>query len=125
MSAQLSPIPLAVGEIYAGLSRDHDTGAWHHLVLLPATVDKHLNWQEAIDWAKTVGGELPTRWESALLYANCRQTIDTAYWYWTSSPYAGDERYAWGQYFGYGTQYGNLKDYTYRARAVRRVEIAP
>jgi hypothetical protein len=109
------------GEIYAGLSRDPDTGAWHHLVLLPDLPDKDLAWQEAIDWAKSVGGELPTRWESALLYANARDHIDDSYWHWISTPFAGDERYAWSQLFGYGNQGYDHKDYAGLARAVRRV----
>lgn len=52
------------GESYAGLSRDPETGEWHHLVMLPATPNKDLTWQEAIDWATSVGGELPTRKEA-------------------------------------------------------------
>lgn len=118
-----STFPLAEGEVYAGLSRDPDTGAWHHVVLLPALPDKDLGWQAAIDWARSVGGELPTRWESALLYANCRQTIDLDYWYWTSTPFAGDERAAWGQSFDYGNQSYGHKAYTGRPRAVRRVPV--
>lgn len=101
-------IDIADGEHYAGLSRDHDTGAWHHVVLLPATPDKDLTWQQAIDWAKSVGGELPTRFESALLYANLRDQVDLDNWHWTATPYAGAERSAWMQYFGYGYQgYGH------------------
>lgn len=117
------PIPLAVGEIYAGLSRDSDTGAWHHLVLLPATTDKGLTWQEAIDWAKSIGGELPTRFESALLYANVRDQVDQDYWHWTSTPHASEPSWAWNQYFDGGTQNYGPKDYPYRARAVRRVPV--
>ncbi|MBK8916398.1 MAG: DUF1566 domain-containing protein [Phycisphaerales bacterium] len=73
-------------------------------MLLPAE-SPGVTWQEAIDWAKSVGGELPTRFEAALLYANVRDKIDPDYWYWTGTPLAGDERYAWGQYFSYGYQY--------------------
>lgn len=117
------PFPLAVGEIYAGLSRDPDTGAWHHLILLPAVIDKVLTWQEAIDWAKSVGGELPTRFESALLYANVRDQIDQDYWYWTATQHASEPSWAWGQYFGYGLQSHYLKVIPTRARAVRRVPV--
>lgn len=116
-----STFPLAAGEVYAGLSRDPDTGAWHHLILLPATTDKDLTWKEAIDWAKSVGGELPTRMDSALLYANARGQIDDSYWHWTATPSGGDERYAWVQYFLDGNQLNDRKDVRYRARAVRRV----
>lgn len=122
ISSRFPDIDIAEGEVYAGLSRDRDTGTWHHVVLLPSLPDKDLNWQEAIDWARSMGGELPTRWESALLYANCRQTIDTNYWYWTASPYAGDERYAWCQYFDDGCQ-DYRQDTHFRARAVRRVPV--
>jgi hypothetical protein len=111
------------GEVYAGLSRDPDTGAWHHLVLLPATTDKDLKWQEAIDWAKSVGGELPTRDESALLYANVRDQIDQDYWYWTSTPHASEPCWAWTQTFDFGIQNDFHKDYHTRARAVRRIPI--
>jgi hypothetical protein len=123
MSAPTLPFPLAEGETYAGLSRDPEMGTWHHLILLPATPDKELTWQEATDWAKSVGGEMPTRFESALLYANARQSIDTDYWHWTATPYAGDEQSAWMQHFGDGLQDDGHKDYHSKARAVRRVPV--
>lgn len=117
------PFELADGEHYAGLTRDHATGAWHHLVLLPATTDKNLTWQEAIDWAKSVGGELPSRFESALLYTNLRDKVDLDNWHWTATPVAGDERYAWMQHFYYGCQDDGHKGYDVRAVAVRRVPV--
>lgn len=117
------PFPLADGEVYAGLSRNHDTGAWHHLVLLPATTDKILTWQEAIDWARSVGGELPTRDESALLYANVRDLLDQDHWYWTSTPHASEPSWAWYQGVYDGGQYDDRKDLHLRARAVRRVPV--
>jgi hypothetical protein len=41
--------------------------------------------------------------------------------YWSSTEIDAD--YAWGQTFGNGAQYRNLKDYSYRVRAVRRVPL--
>ena len=117
------PFALSDGEVYAGLSRDHDTGAWHHLVLLPAVTDQDLTWDEAKAWAASVGGDLPTRFESALLYANARDQIDTDPWYWTATEVASEPSWAWGQYFDDGYQYGGLKGSHYRARAVRRVPV--
>lgn len=116
-----APPQLNPDEHYAGLSRDHDTGAWHHLVLLPATTDKDLTWKQAIEWAKSVGGDLPTRFESALLYANLRDQIDAGYWYWTATPVADEPAWAWGQGFYNGDQDASRKGTRGRARAVRRV----
>ena len=123
IESRFPDIDIAEGEHYAGLSRDHDTGAWHHVVLLPATTDKDLTWQQAIDWAKSVGGELPTRFESALLYANLRDKLNRDEWHWTATPFASDERFAWLQLFHDGFQDFNLKGGYYRAVAVRRVPV--
>lgn len=123
ISARFPDVDLADGEVYAGLSRDPVTGAWHHLVLLPAITDKGLTWQQAIDWAKSVGGELPTRDESALLYANVRDKIDQDYWHWTATEVASEPSWAWSQNFDDGYQYGSHKGYHGRARAVRRAPV--
>ena len=112
---------LRPGEHYAGISRDPETGEWHHLVLLPATTEKDLTWQEAIDWATSVGGELPTRFEAALLYANLRDKLDTDHWHWTGTQHANEPAWAWDQTFGIGNQFYSRKGVHYRARAVRRV----
>jgi len=44
-------------------------------------------------------------------------------WYWSSTPYAGTDDYAWFQSFNHGTQNVFHKSYRYRARAVRRLII--
>jgi len=108
------------GEHLAGLCMI-DGKPNHWLILLPAAPDKDLNWQGAIDWAKSVGGELPTRFESALIFANLRDKVDLDNWHWTATPYAGDERYAWMQHFYYGSQLPGHEASAYRAVAVRRV----
>ena len=108
------------GEVNAGLCVV-DGKFSHWLILLPDTLDRGLAWQEAIGWARSVGGELPTRDESALLYANVRDQIDQDHWYWTSAPHASEPSWAWLQNFDDGGQYDDRKDYHNRARAVRRV----
>ena len=111
------------GESNAGLVMvDGKPGYW--LILLPH-VSPDLKWQDAIDWARSVGGELPTRFESALLYANVRDQIDTDYWYWTATPDAGYDDCALVQDIDYGDQFAARKDEHFRARAVRRVELKP
>lgn len=119
----MNGIELNEGEHYAGLSRDHETGVWHHLVLLPGMPEKDLTWQEAIDWAKSVGGELPTRFESALLYANLRDQVYKNYWYWNATEVADVPAWAWLQNFLLGYQSYGHKDNHNRARAVRRVPV--
>ena len=113
-------IELAAGEIYAGLVLDDDGKPSHHLVLLPGDA-KNVTWQAAIDWAATVGGELPTRREQSLLFANAKQHIEPA-WYWSAESHS-NASYAWGQSFSNGDQYGYRKSYEERARAVRRIHV--
>ena len=110
------------GEHYAGICIV-DGKVSHHLVLLPQE-SPDVTWQGAIDWAKSVNGELPTRFEAALLYANLRDKADNDYWHWTATLVAGYESSAWIQVFGDGGQYYGHKGGHGRARAVRRVEIA-
>lgn len=65
---------------------------------------------------------LPSRFESALLYATLREQIELGDWYWTSTQYSSN--FAWMQYFGDGSQTSYLyKDYEGRAVAVRRLVL--
>lgn len=112
-------ISLAPGERYAGIVLKDDGYPSHHLVLLPSEAEE-VEWQEAKDWAKNQGGELPTRREQALLYANLKSEFKQA-WYWSSE--AHGDAYAWGQHFSNGHQYYSRQDNEHRARAVRRLSI--
>lgn len=83
--------------------------------------EKDVTWDEAKAWAASVGGELPTRREQAMLFANRREGQYKPRWYWSCEPSAGEERSAWSQLFFFGNQSYYHEDSTYRARAVRRV----
>jgi hypothetical protein len=111
---------LVSGEQYAGiiLSKGKPT---HHLILLAGEIDK-ATWPKAGAWAKKQGGELPTRREQALLFANVPGEFKPE-WYWSSEQHASYPSGAWVQSFSFGGQTGNLKDYGSRARAVRRLKI--
>lgn len=112
-------IELKPGEHYAGLVLDADGAASHHLVLLPGE-GEDLAWQDAKDWATAAGGELPTRQEQALLYANLKGQFKPT-WYWSAEAYSDDGSYAWTQGFSNGYQsYYLRKSYEGQARAVRR-----
>lgn len=111
---------LAKGEHYAGLILEKGKPA-HHLVLLPGELES-ATWRDAVAWAKKQGGELPSRREQSLLFANAKEHFQER-WYWSGEQVAGDESYAWTQGFLIGTQYDDHKDNECRARAVRRVGI--
>ena len=111
---------LADGETYAGILLKYGKPS-HHLVLLAADT-KPLTWKQATAWAAKQGGELPTRKEQALLFANAADAFERA-WYWSSEQYADDESYAWCQTFDDGSQGYNLTGIKLRARAVRRIPI--
>lgn len=111
-------IALAAGEHYAGLVLRADGTPSHHLVLLPGE-GEDLEWEEAKAWALEANGELPTRQEQALLYANCKAQFQPT-WYWSSEPHETNSSYAWCQYFDGGSQDINHENNSCRARAVRR-----
>ena len=114
-------IQLADGEHYAGIILGKDGAPNHHLILLPGE-DGSIKWKAAGEWAAKAGGELPTRSEQALLYANLKEQFQPAY-YWSSEQHAATSDYAWCQYFDSGTQDdGHIYD-EMRARAVRRIYI--
>lgn len=109
-------IELHPGERYAGPVLNEHGLLSHHLVLLPGDADD-LDWTAAKQWAKEAGGELPTRQEQALLFANLKSEFEGAY-YWSSEEYSSS--YAWNQGFYHGLQYYLSKSAESRARAVRR-----
>lgn len=114
-------IELRPGEHYAGLVTGRDGDASYHLVLM-ADETEDVTWKDAQAWASKIGGELPTRREQALLYANCKPEFKPE-WYWSAEAHEKDASYAWRQAFGYGYQdYGHI-GYQFRARAVRRLPI--
>lgn len=111
---------LAEGEHYAGIIIQ-DGKISHHLVLLPGDSDP-ATWSKAKTFAKNAGGELPTRSEQALLFANLKEQFQSS-WYWSSEQCAPHDACAWSQYFSYGSQDVGHEDNDCRVRAVRRLPI--
>lgn len=114
-------INLKPGERYAGIVLGKDGVPDHHLILLPVKAED-VTWEQAKGFAKEAGGELPTRREQALLYANLKEEFEPQ-WYWSCEQHASHSNYAWTQYFNYGDQLYGLKASGFRARAVRRLVI--
>jgi hypothetical protein len=121
-------VPPAIGQpwpgidgIYAGVSKGEEGQPDAHLVLLAAQPGRNMKWEDAVAWAQGLGdgARLPTRFESALLYAHLQDQFDTSNWHWTGTQYSSN--YAWGQYFDDGRQDNGSKKAEARARAVRRL----
>lgn len=112
---------LQPGERYAGIILGKDGAPDHHLILLPGEAES-VNWQQAGEFAVKAGGELPTRREQSLLYANLKDEFQSA-WYWSGEQHAAYSGNAWSQDFDLGTQYWRYKSNLNRARAVRRIAI--
>ena len=112
---------LRPGEVYAGLLLGENGAPDVHVFLLPGEVSG-VTWPDAKTWAEKIGGELPTRREQSLLFANAKASFQPA-WYWSGEQHASYSDRAWGQDFGYGNQSDFRKSFAGRARAVRRLPI--
>ena len=110
-------LPLAQpGERYLGSYTDKN-GKLCHIFLLPG--DEKKNWKDSVEWAKSLGGDLPNRIEQTMLYAYMPEEFQKEY-YWSNTLHAEDSDYAWCQGFYTGSQVSTLTYYELRARAVRR-----
>ncbi|MBH2020065.1 MAG: hypothetical protein I8H91_11085 [Burkholderiales bacterium] len=112
------------GGIYCGVSRGEDGQPDAHIVLLEAIPATNLSWENAVKWAEGLGNgaRLPTRFESALLYANLHDKLEKEYWNWTGTQFSASS--AVYQFFGYGGQGNSDKKSKARARAVRLVQLS-
>lgn len=115
-SQSIHILPLKEGETYAGAIINPD-GTGHHVILLDGDSDG-ANWNAQMDWAKSIGGDLPNFVECALLFSNMKSKFDDEF-YWSSEQHTSTSGYA----FGKGIQFYGFKSFDYRARAVRRLEI--
>ena len=113
--------PLADGEHYAGLILGKEGKPDHHLVLMPGEAED-VSWSAGREWAQGLGGDLPTRRELALLYANLREQFQRM-WYWSCEPQEPRSHLVWGQNFTSGIQTMYGRPFRGRARAVRRLPV--
>ncbi|KVU22285.1 hypothetical protein WK65_18265 [Burkholderia ubonensis] len=116
---QIQLPPLAEGEVYLGGFVDAN-GDVTHTILLPG--DTCATWSKALDWAKSIGGDLPTRVELAVAYSKHRDLFEQRA-YWSNEAVYDDPGWAWCQYFGSGGQDLTRQGSELRARAVRRLPI--
>ncbi|KWF29884.1 DUF1566 domain-containing protein [Burkholderia pseudomultivorans] len=111
-------IPLAAGERVAGQILLEDGSLSHYLILLPGEAED-LDWESAKAWAAEREGELPTRREQSLLFANLKGEFEPT-WYWSSERHESNSGWAWCQTFLSGYQDRSAQYGRCRARAVRR-----
>lgn len=119
--AQFLTDNLREGELYAGLLLGKNGDPDIHVILLPGKAEK-LSWDQAKQFAAHAGGELPTRREQSLLFANLKEEFDP-YWHWSSEQHPSYPSDAWFQGFHDGGQSFSHKSDGGRARAVRRLII--
>lgn len=113
---------LAEDEVYIG-KVSNTNGQLHHVILLAGDNDGAA-WQEQMGWAKSIGGDLPTRIEHLVLLANHRDQFEPdAYWSNEPDTDPGYSGCAWFQSFIGGYQSYYHKGAALRARAVRRLII--
>ena len=110
---------LQEGEHYAGLILGKEGKPDQHLVLLAGEAQE-VSWSSALEWARGSGGDLPTRRELALLYANLREQFQRV-WYWSCEPQEPRAQLVWGQNFTSGIQTMDGRPFRGDARAVRRL----
>ena len=120
-ATKLATPKLNAGEIYAGIILGKNGQPDQHLILLPGQADD-VTFQQAQEFATKAGGELPTRREQSLLYANLKEEFENRR-YWSGEQHAAGSDYAWYQLFTNGHQHISREDGKLRARAVRRVAI--
>lgn len=112
---------LAEGEIYVGVIGDAH-GNINHVILLPGDNDDATH-EAQIEWAKSIGGDLPTRIEQVMLWATHRDQFKKD-WYWSNETHHAESGWAWCQDFtGGGLQRFGYRYSELRARAVRRLLI--
>lgn len=108
------------GGTFAGITTKPD-GTHHAVVLLPDQ-GTFPTWNKAMDWAKKLNAELPTRPVAALLFANVKAQLLPC-WHWTSEE--DDAAYAWLCGFNHGRQYYDHKSFEGSAVAVRCIPLEP
>jgi len=113
--------PLNDGEIHIAALTDAK-GELYHLILLPGDNDDATHAAQ-MEWAKSIGGDLPSRVEQALLWERARDQFEKG-WYWSNeTTHHTESGWAWFQTFGDGNQNYNYTSSELRARAVRRLPI--
>ena len=117
------------GGTYAGLVRGENGQPDYHLILDDGESQQEFTWEAAEACAQRVIADghqdftLPTRIESALLFANLHYKFNFNHWYWTRTEHSPGRAYS--QNFYSGKQDDHIVAIEAHARFVRRVALRP
>ena len=106
------------GGTFAGITTSK-SGMHHAVVLLPDH-GTELAWKKAMNWAKKLEAELPSRPIAAMLFHNLKDKLQPG-WHWTSEE--DDASCAWICTFSNGDQNYFHKSYECSAVAVRCIPL--
>ena len=93
------------------------SGRVRHIFLMAG--DEKKNWNDGMEWAKELGGDLPDRIEQAMFHTFMPEEFQKEA-YWSNTQHAGNSNYSWCQYFYDGGQDDYYKKDELRVRPVRR-----
>lgn len=108
-----------MAETYIGFYSDKDGNRVDFWLLDGDNADA--THEAQLEWAKSIGGDLPNRIEQAMLWANHRDQFKRC-WYWSNEIHHTESGWAWSQTFTSGNQDRNTRILELRARAVRRAK---
>lgn len=110
--------------IYAGKAPSRDGSKIVDLIYWPDESQKERNFEENKAWCEAVdtntGSHAATRQQAIVLNDNLRQLMSTGDGYWTETKDNAD-KYAFVQYFSYGSQYITYLAGKFRALAVSEI----
>ena len=115
------------GGIYAGVVAGSKGQSDYYLVLAMSEPEQDFTWEAAKAYAQRINADghqdftLPTRFESALLFANLRYMFSFNHWYWTGTDHSDSRVYS--QNFRNGSHHDFVAQVMNRARFVRRVAL--
>jgi hypothetical protein len=116
MTTQITLPELATGQYNAGLILKEDGTPDYWLIGLPGELEA-ATWQQAMDWSKEQGGDLPNRRELNLLRANARKEFKNGLYLSNETTHY---RTAFLQDFSLGSQGYRTLSAECRVRAVSR-----
>jgi len=119
--AQFLPENQRPGEVYSGLILGENGEDDYHLFVMPFEYG-HVTRRQAKEFALRDGGDLPTRREQHVLFANAKAAFKAEV-YWSSELHAQDSNYAWCQNFNNGYQFPTQNGNCLHARPIRRLPI--